>query len=111
MRVTDGILIIGILIFAWAFYRAQHNPNFDFDLFDLIMENGRVSKVAVAFMVTLAVTSWILLRLTLDGKLTEAYFGAYGAFWIAPIIARLFSAQSTTSISTSCTTTIEEKTP
>ena len=112
MKVTDAILATGILVVIWSIYRAQRDKNFQFDLFDLIMENGRVSKVAVAFMITLAVTSWIVLRMTIDGKMNELIFGAYGAMWVAPIIAKLFSQpQNSTSITSSSTTTIEEKKP
>ena len=112
MKVTDAILATGILVVIWSFYRAQRNPNFAFDLFDLIMENGRVSKVAVAFMITLAVTSWIVLRMTIDGKMTELIFGAYGAMWVAPLCAKLFAPQqNSTSITSSSTTTIEGKKP
>ena len=75
-----------------------------FDLFDLITENGRVSKLAFAFMLTLGVTSWIMIRLTLDGKMTEGYLGGYGALWIAPIIAKLFNTPTSTAIDTSITT-------
>lgn len=91
MRVTDALLALIALVIALNLYRAQRNVDLSFDLFDLILENGRVSKVSVAFMVTLAATTWVLVRLTMDGKLTELYFGAYGTMWVAPIIARLFS--------------------
>ena len=91
MRVTDALLAIIALVFTWNVYRAQRNTALSFDLFDLILENGRVSKASVAFMVTLAATTWVMIRLTMDGKLTELYFGAYGTMWVAPIVARLFT--------------------
>lgn len=110
IRITDALLAVGCLIIVWSFYRAQTNPNFHFDVFDLIMENGRVSRMALAFMITLAATTWMMMRMTLDGKMTEGYFTAYGAMWIAPIVAKLFSAPappSTTSTVTATQTTIE----
>lgn len=112
MSVIDAALLVGLLLVVWSVYRAQKDPAFQFDIFDLLMENGRVSKIAVAFMVTLAATTWILLRLTIDGKLTEGYFASYGALWVAPLVAKLFSTPPTTSsITQTSTTTIAEQKP
>lgn len=104
MKAADGALIIVALGILWTLYRAHKNPSLTFDLFDLITENGRVSKIAFAFMITLGATTWIMIRLTLDGKLTEGYFAGYGAMWIAPIIAKLISTQPSTLTETSVTT-------
>ena len=89
---SDAALIIFVLLIAWSFYRAQRNPSFAFDLFDLVMENGRVSKLAVAFLTGLVVLSWIMIRLTVTNRMTEGYFGLYGSILIAPVIAKLFSS-------------------
>ena len=91
MRAADAALLIIALVVFWSFYRAQKDPDFRFDLFDLLMENGKVSRLAFAFMATLGVTSFLMIRLTIDGKMTEGYFGLYSAAWIAPIIAKLFA--------------------
>lgn len=91
MRATDGALIIIALVIAWAFYRAHRNADFTFNVFDLIMENGRVSRLACVFLGSFIVTSWIMVRLTLDGKMTEGYLTSFGALWIIPITAKLFS--------------------
>ena len=91
MRSTDAALLIVSLVILWSFYRAQRDPEFHFDLFDLLMENGKVSRLAFAFMCTLGVTSFLMIRLTIDQRMTEGYFGLYSAAWIAPIIAKLFA--------------------
>ena len=91
MRAADGALLIVALVVAWSFYRAHRNAALTFNLFDLIMENGRVSKLACVFLGSFGVTSWIMVRLTLDGKMTEGYLTAFGALWIIPITAKLFS--------------------
>lgn len=116
MKLADAALLIGMLALMWSFYKAQKNPAFSFDLFDLVMENGKLSKTAVAFMATLIVTSWVMLRLTLDGKLSDGIFLGYGAMWVAPLVAKLFSAQpaagtTTTTDSTKITTSTVEATP
>jgi len=94
MRAADGALLIIALAVAWSLYRAQRNKDYSFDLFDVIMEGSKVSRLACVFMGSFAVSSWIMVRLTFDGKMTEGMFTAYGAVWCAPIIAKLF-AQST----------------
>lgn len=91
MRATDAALLIVALCIAWSFYRAHRNAAFTFNLFDLIMDNGRVSRLACVFLGSFMVTSWIMVRLTLDGKMTEGYMAAFGALWIVPITAKLFS--------------------
>ena len=113
MRATDGALLIVALAVAWSLYRAHRSDSgvfAQFNLLDLLMENGRLSRIACAFMATLFVTSWVIVRLTFDGKMTEGYFIGYGGMWVAPIIAKLFSppsqtatAVSTTSVSTTVT--------
>jgi len=116
MKPADAVLLIGMLALMWSFYKAQKNPAFSFDLFDLVMENGRLSKTAVAFMITLIVTSWVMLRLTLDGKLSDGIFMGYGAMWVAPLVAKLFSTvvpqagTTTTTDSTKITTSVVDMT-
>lgn len=84
-----ALLCVVALFIGWTIYRAQKDPGFRFDLFDLLMENDRVSKIAVAFMLTLIFTTWLMLDLQLSGKMTEGYLTTYGAMWVAPLVARV----------------------
>lgn len=119
MRVTDAMLAVCLLIIGLSFYRAHRDPTFKFNAFDLIMENDRVSRKAVLVMGAFAASTWIVIRLTLDGKLTEGYFGAYMAAWVAPMIAGMFAtnmpppppAVVTTVTATQTTTTPADKDP
>lgn len=95
MRATDAALLIVVLLIAWSFYRAHRRTDFVFNVFDLVMENGKVSKMACVFLGSFAVSSWMMIRVTLDGKMTEMLFAAYGAIWVAPIITKLVSNQTT----------------
>lgn len=79
---------------AWSLYRVHRNPNVEFNLLDLLMENGRVSKVSCLVMGSFAVTTWIMVSLTLTGRQTEGYFTIYGAVWVAPLLARMFAAST-----------------
>lgn len=91
MRATDAALIIVALVIAWSFYRAHRKQDFSFSVFDLIMDNGRVSRIACVFLGSFLVFSWIMVRLTLDGKMSEGYIGLYGGTFVAPILAKLFA--------------------
>jgi len=90
MNISDAVLTLTALVLLWSLIRAHRDPATDINLFDLLMENGRLSKVAVAFMVTLLVTSWVLIRLAIDGKMTDIVFAAYGAVWITPLLSKMW---------------------
>lgn len=98
-------LILGLAVIAISIWNAQRNK-IHFDLFDLVMENGKVSKTAVAFMLVLAVTTWVVVVLVYKDKMTEGYLGLYGAMWVTPLVARVvFSKPDAPSVSTFTTTT------
>ena len=112
MRAADASLLIIALVIAWSVYRAHRRNDGafeNFNILDLLLENGRVSRLACAFMATLVVTSWIMVRLTLDGKMTEGYLIGYGGMWVAPIVAKLFTPQPASSTMTATTTVTEQK--
>ena len=94
MRATDAALLIVALCIAWSFYRAHKMDKgafANFNLLDLILEHGRVSRLACVFMGSFMVSSWIMVRMTIDGKMNELIFAGYGAMWVSPIVAKLFS--------------------
>jgi len=91
VRVTDAALLILTLMVAWSIYRANRDPGNTFNFLDLLMENGRISKLACVFLGSFIVTSWVMIRLTFDGKMDGLLFAAYGALWVTPITAKLFS--------------------
>ena len=98
MNAADAALAITGLVLLWSLFRAHRDPATDINLFDLLLENGKLSKVSVAFMVTLTVTSWVVIRLTLDGKLTDVLFAGYAAAWIVPLVACILNKSSTDSV-------------
>lgn len=91
LKLPDLVLVIVVLFLIWAFWKAQRDTSNVFNLFDLIMENGRLSRAGVAFMAVLCITSWAFVRAVLDGKMNEGYFTSFGAMWVAPLIAKMFS--------------------
>lgn len=83
-----ALLVVALLICV-SLWRAHARADIDFNLLDLLMENGRVSKIAVAFMLVLGVSTWVIISLTISGRLTEGYFSAYGMMWVAPLVAKV----------------------
>jgi len=105
------IVLAGAALFVLlSFWRAHRTPGFDFNAFDLVMENGKVSKIAFTFMTAFAVTTWILIDLQLKGKMTEGYLTTYGAMWVASLVARVvFNKTDPPEAGTTITTKIESK--
>ena len=108
MKYTEAGAIIILLIVAWSLYNAHRDKGSTFNLFDLLMEGGKLSRLACVFMGAWFANTWILVRLTEDGRMTEGYLTAYGLTWVAPIIAKLFAPPLPPSITTTETSTKTE---
>jgi hypothetical protein len=99
ITLIEATLWIGGMVIAWSLYRAHRNPEYkNFNFFDLLIDNGRLSRIAVVFMGTWVVTSAVIWKLMIDGKMNEGYFTAYCAAWITPIIAKLYSQPASTTV-------------
>lgn len=83
------ILAAGAAFVLVTFWIAHRNSLAKFDAFDLITENGRVSKIAVAFMVTLGVSTWVIVDQQINGKLSDGTFGLWLAAWVTPLTAKV----------------------
>lgn len=105
MHLVLALGAIGILITAWVAHRAPGT----FNLLDLLMKDGLVCRIAVAFMMVLAVSTWVIIDLQLSGKLTEGYFTIYTGAWIIPLVARVVSNKESASTLTMTSTTVETK--
>ena len=111
-NLIEAVGVIFILVVAWSIYRANRNEKNTFNLLDLLMENGRVSKVSFVFMGSWATLTYVFVGMYATGKMTEGLYTAFGAICFAPIIARMFAppiAPSTTTTTTASTNTTEVK--
>lgn len=73
MAVSVALLILGVLFLFW---RIQSTEKLDFA--DMITKDGRaVSLTKVLQLVGGVTATWIMIKLTLTGGLTEALFGLY----------------------------------
>lgn len=107
MKLSDAVAAVLVLLVLWSLYRAHHNPNIDFNLFDLFMENGRVSKIAVMTMGTWGALVYAFLHILWADKMTEGLFLAFGGLCFTPMVARMFTAPTSTTISSATTTNVE----
>lgn len=88
-----GALLIILLSILRAIHRRDKDTGSAINLEDLLLgDDGRLSKAAIVMLGSFALTSWVIVYLTLSDKLTEGYFAAYGGFWIAPVVVRLFKS-------------------
>lgn len=112
MEVLFALGAIGMAFLIWRSLNKLHqNSAIEFDLRDLLMENGRVSKAACVMLGAFAATTWQFIYYTLNGKLTEGYLGIYVAAWIAPVVARLISRSESGSATVTTTTETTLKMP
>lgn len=102
------VLGAGVVFVLVSFWRAHKRPTFDFNAFDLIMENGKVSRLALWYNLAGAVSTWVIVDLQLKDKLTEGMFGLWLGAWVGPIIAKLvFDKKDMPTPGTLTTTKIE----
>lgn len=99
------ILAIGSVLIVISFWRATRNHAVSFNALDLIMENGKAERKAVAFMVVLAVSIWVLIDLEMKGKMSEGYYTIFIGAWVIPIVAKMFAGKD--EAGTIVTTTIQ----
>jgi len=92
LTILQGAGIVALLLIVWSIYRAQRDQSFkEFNLFDLLMENGRISKVSVIVMGSWIALTYAFIGMYFAGKMTEAVMGVYGGLCFAPLIAKMFS--------------------
>jgi len=102
------ILAVAAALVVVSFWRAHSRPGFDFNAFDLIMENGKVSKIALAFMLVLGVSTWVIITQQIKDKLTEGMFGLWLGAWVTPLVAKVvFGKSEMPEVGTITTTKIE----
>jgi hypothetical protein len=99
------ILAIGAAAIVFTFWRASRSHHVTFNAIDLITENGKAERKAVAFMVVLAVSIWVLIDLEMKGKMTEGYYTIFIGAWVIPVVANMFAGKD--GAGTTVTTTIQ----
>lgn len=81
--------IVALLALWWW----HHSDKTDVDLTDLLMENGRLSKMAITWLGSFAVMTFGFVYLLMTKALTDTYALLYAGTWAAPIITKLFAVK------------------
>lgn len=89
------ILVFVLIALLYSLVRRDRSASSNIDLEDLLIgEDGRFSKAAAVMLGSFLLTSWVIVYLTLQGKLTEGYFTAYIGAWVVPTVVKLISSKS-----------------
>jgi hypothetical protein len=107
-----ALLCLTILIVIWSVLRRSKLIESRIDLDDLLLgDDGKLSKAAAVLLGSFILTSWIMIYLTLTGKMTEGYFTSFSGIWIIPTVTKLIvnrpapTSVRETVVATSATTT------
>ncbi len=90
------VLVIGSWLVLRSMLAASRETSNTFDLLDLLMDDGRASRSGIVFMVAFAFSVWLMVDLEIHNKMDIAYFAAFNATWVAPIMARIIMGSVTT---------------
>lgn len=99
-----------VLVILRLLIQRDKNTGSQLNLDDLLLgDDGKMSKAACVMLGAFLVTTWMMIYLTLQDKMTEGYLGIYAAAWIAPTVTRLIKgpgAEISTTTATATTTTV-----
>jgi hypothetical protein len=88
MNVILVLVVIGIGISIW---RAQRDKENRFNLFDLIMDEGRLSLLKCMAGTGFAVYTWAVIRWIITGSVTTQDMREYAIACIAPVLVAIIS--------------------
>ena len=110
------VLALAVLMIMWALERRNKSAASRISLDDLLIgDDGKMSKASAVMFGSFALTTWVVVYLTINDKLTEFIFGAYVAAWVAPAVTNILKGPQvqqpqpgTTTIVATTQTTVEK---
>lgn len=111
-HIMFAILACAVLAILWSLERKSNDRASRFSFDELLTEDGKTSKAACLMFGSFAVATWLIVFLTVNGKITEGYFTAYLGFYVAPAVARIIKgpdATNSSTVSTISSSTVVEK--
>lgn len=85
-----AVLAAGIALVMVSLARRSRASGNGYELGDLLLgDDGRASKAAHVMFGSFFLTSWIMVQLTLSGRLTDGELAAYLLAWVTPAVTRL----------------------
>ena len=88
------LFLVAILAALIGLYLWHRNKDSQVDISDLLMENGRLSKMAFTWMGSFVVMSFGFIYAVIQGKLSDTYAALYAATWAVPIVTKLFAIRT-----------------
>lgn len=86
------VLVLGVLAIGASVYRAQRDKAFmQFNLFDLIMDDGKLSLLKCMAGTGFAVYTWAVVRWIIVGSVTTQDMREYAIACIAPVIVAVIA--------------------
>ena len=87
-----GLIFAGVGIFlSYIVYRWNRDPDNPFELKDLVMENGKASRLGVTWLGSFLVMSFGFIHMIIHNTLTDTYAATYAGVWAIPIVSRMFT--------------------
>ncbi|MEY4761266.1 MAG: hypothetical protein RLZZ200_1122 [Pseudomonadota bacterium] len=114
VKESMALILAGVvlLIIATLFLRSR-SAHSKLSLDDLLLgDDGRLSKAAAVMIGAFGLTTWLMVYLALQGKMTEGYLAIYVASWITPTVAVIIKRPAevpTSTLETSTTSTTKVK--
>ena len=88
--VLVGAFFLIVFVIAKSLLKSNKSQRSKINLEDLLIgEDGRTSKAAAVMLGAFAMTTWMMIYLTLSSRITEGYFGLYMTAWVAPTVTNL----------------------
>ena len=78
--IVFSVLLCLAMLMMW---KAQKNPNNDFNILDMLRdESGKPSAMRFGLFVAIATSTWVMMSMTISGKLDYAMFIGYIAIFV-----------------------------
>ena len=82
------LAVLLVLVTLWVWHRSKDSA---VDLTDLLMENGKLSRLAFTWLGSFMVMSFGFVYAVLLGNLSDIYAALYAATWAVPIVTKMFA--------------------
>lgn len=96
IKLAMAILLACVIVYiAFVLVKRSRSSNSALNLEDLLLgDDGKMSKAAAVMMGSFAMTTWLMIYLTLNNKMTEGYLSIYVGAWIVPSVVKLIKGPS-----------------
>jgi hypothetical protein len=91
-------LLLVAMLLARSFFKRDKDSSSAIKLDDLLVDplTGKISKAAAVLMGSFAISSWVIIYITLTGKLTDVLFAAYLAVYATPAVVKIIGDKGAT---------------